>query len=235
MTFNRAFEVHGIYRFPSIPCLNLLLEERLTSLELEAKLAPNDDPDRPMQLFSMGCTLFIRYERNGSLEELNVGVAAIEDSLNGLPQSSQMGCTSTLGCLLIKRFEHTGSLEDLNHGLEALEKSSNAMLEGHSDKIRCGNYGNAMIRRFQRFQCLEDANKGVAALQDALALTDKNSPSRATYLYNLGNALRNRYERTGARGKIWKIQLSITKNLSSYFANVRPGWRHTKATSHRHC
>ena len=83
LTFNRAFEVHGIYRFPSIPCLNLLLEERLANLELEAKLAPNDDPHRPMKLFSIGCTLFIRYEQNGSLEELNVAVAVIEESLNG--------------------------------------------------------------------------------------------------------------------------------------------------------
>lgn len=173
---------------------------------IEEAVAANH-PDIPHLLSTLCIALALRFELTGSMKDLNAAVEAIQNAIIFSSPDDPFvgGFLVNLANVSSLRFERTGSMDDLNSAVNAMNDATALAIESHSDRIRYLNtLGVTLKIRFLRSGSMNDVNAAVRAFGDAVALSRDHSPDsypspdQAGLLQNLGNALRDRFERTGS-------------------------------------
>ncbi|KAK6356066.1 hypothetical protein TWF718_000440 [Orbilia javanica] len=162
---------------------------------------PQNHPNRAGRLNNLGSRLGTRFDRTGSINDLNRAVEAADMAINATPQDhpNRAACLNNLGNGLGTRFDRTGSINDLNRAVEAADMAVNATPQDHPDRAAClNNLGNWLGTRFDRIGSMDDLNRAVEVADMAVNATPQDHPDRASHLSNLGNKLGRRFERTGS-------------------------------------
>ncbi|KAJ7197873.1 TPR-like protein [Mycena rebaudengoi] len=193
-------------------CLNILGDVLLQSYQASGNVddlkqavsayddAVRDDPETVIYLADLGRSLRLRFERFGSLLDINCSVvmlkAAIERTFHGDPYEPSL--LSDLGNSLIRRFEHLGDLNDLNQSVSKFEASVTLIADGHPDKPSLlNNLGNSLLDRFKCLGGLDDLNQSLLRYEAAVNLTPDGHQGKPLWLNNLGNSLVGRFKRLG--------------------------------------
>ncbi|KAJ7144251.1 TPR-like protein [Mycena epipterygia] len=172
--------------------------------------AVRDDPGHVVYLADLGGSLQRRFERIGSLLDINRSIvileAAVERTLQGDPHEPSR--LHNLGNSLFHRFERLGDLSDINKSVLMFEDAVQLTPDGHPDKpSRLNNLGISLFRRFERLGDLSDINKSVLMFEDAVQLTPDGHPDKPSRLNNLGNSFFRRFEWLGDLSDINKSVL----------------------------
>ncbi|KAL8364968.1 hypothetical protein RB595_003992 [Gaeumannomyces hyphopodioides] len=149
----------------------------------------------------LGSLLGRRFERTGSMDDLNRAVEVANMAVDATPQNhpDRAGRLNSLGNQLGRRFGRTGSMDDLNRAVEVANMAVDATPQNHPDRAgRLNSLGNWLGRRFERTGSMDDLNRAVEVANMAVDATPQNHPDRAGRLNNLGNQLGRRFERTGS-------------------------------------
>ncbi|KAJ7218802.1 CHAT domain-containing protein [Mycena rebaudengoi] len=195
-------------------CLNILGDIVLRSYQASGHVndlnqavcaysdAVRDDPGPVSYLADLGGSLRRRFERFGSLLDINRSIvmleAAVEHTLQGKPS-----WLNNLGNSLFNRFERLGDLEDLNQSVMRIEAAAALTSDGHPDKpLLLNNLGNSLMKRFERLGDLDDVNESVSRLEAAVALTPDGHLDKPSRLNNLGISLLGRFKRLGDRNDL---------------------------------
>ncbi|KLU92421.1 hypothetical protein MAPG_11367 [Magnaporthiopsis poae ATCC 64411] len=203
------------------------LEEAVRIMEQAVDIRGESiQPDMLSNLGVMLAWLGRRFERTGSISDLNRAVEVTGEAMDATPQNhpDRAMYLNNLGNLLGSRFERTGSMGDLNRAVEVTGMAMDATPQNHPNRIIClNNLGNWLGTRFDRTGSMNDLNRAVEVAGMAVDATPQNHPDRATCLNNLGNLFSTRFDRTGSMD-------DLNRSLSSY----RNGWScHTAPPSIR--
>jgi tetratricopeptide (TPR) repeat protein len=164
--------------------------------------APADHPDRAVYLCNLAVALQARFERTGTLADLDAAVGHLRAAVAVTPADhpNRTLYLSNLGNALRARFQRTGGPEDLNGAIEAGQAAVAAAPAGDPHLgMYLVNLGVALSIQFGRTGDLADLDAAIGHLRAAVAVTPADHPNRAGCLANLGNALRIRFQRTGDR------------------------------------
>ncbi|KAJ7865997.1 CHAT domain-containing protein [Mycena olivaceomarginata] len=172
--------------------------------------AVRDDPGHVIYLADLGRSLQLRFERLGSLLDINQSIEMLEDALRLTPDGhpDKPSLLNNFGSSLACRFEQLGDLSDINKSVLMKEDAVKLTPDGHPDKPGwLNNLGNSLLSRFERLGDLSDINKSVLMFEDAVKLTPDGHPNKPSLLNNLGNSLLGRFERLGDLSDISKSVL----------------------------
>ena len=152
----------------------------------------------------LGAALGARYVARGDEADLDRAIDLATAAVDWIPAGSQTatfaaGRRHNLASLLRRRYEARGDVADLQAAARCLgEPAAGSPAAG----IATARWQAGRARTLRDAHAvtgdarlLEDA---ISGYQQALAVTGPSAPARATYLDNLGMALLDRYERSGA-------------------------------------
>ncbi|RYP40255.1 hypothetical protein DL767_001798 [Monosporascus sp. MG133] len=166
-----------------------------------------------------------RFERTGSMDDLNRAVDVADMAVNAIPQDhpyradylnnlgnqldNRFERTGSINDLnraidvadmaLGRRFKQTGSMDDLNRAIDVTDMAINATPQDHPNRARwLSNFGTLLGNRFERTGSIDDLNRAVNVMDIAVNATPQNHPDRAGQLNNLGTQLGRRFEQTGS-------------------------------------
>jgi hypothetical protein len=167
----------------------------------EFVLSKLPESERGGLLGVVGMKCLHRFERTGSMEDLERAIMANERAVESTPEGhpNRAGRLNNLGNALRSRFEQTGSMEDLERAIVANEQAVESTPEGHPDRAgRLNNLGIALRSRFGRTGSIEDLEQAIVANEQAVESTPEGHRDRAARLNNLGISLQSRFEQTGS-------------------------------------
>jgi tetratricopeptide (TPR) repeat protein len=151
----------------------------------------------------LGSALGARYAARGDEADLDRAIALVTSAVARIPAGSEAAAFASsrrnnLAALLRRRYEARGDPADLEAAARCLHEQDCA-----GPRPRTGIARQAGLARAWRdmHAVTGDArllNDAISGYQHALAATGPKAPVRATYLDNLGMALLDRYERSGA-------------------------------------
>ncbi|KAJ7458810.1 TPR-like protein [Mycena galericulata] len=155
-----------------------------------------DDPEPVIHLADLGTCLAHRFERLGSLLDINKAIAMLEGAValtsDGHPNKPSW--LNNLGDSLLRRFKRLGDLNDLNQSILRFEAGVALTPDGHPSKPSWLNdLGISLARRFERLGDLDDLNQSVLRLEAAVALIPDGHPDKPPMLNNLGTSLLSRF------------------------------------------
>jgi tetratricopeptide (TPR) repeat protein len=167
-----------------------------------------DSPARGVAWCRLGIALNARYERTGELSDLDSAVVSFRCALDATP-ANHPDRAVTLACLcasLRTRFERLGDAADLDRAIAAGHEAVAGTPVGHPSRgAAFSHLGAILAARFERTSNLRDLDEAVAFDREAVAIDREavaagaaTDPNRGSWLSNLGDHLRARFERTGA-------------------------------------
>ena len=160
---------------------------------------PEEHPDRILHLRTLAAQLTSRYERTGSIADLENAISVTQDVVNIMPEDypNQAGLLSNLGAQLESRYARTGAIEDLKRAIDVTQEAVDIIPKNHPDRAEILNNLSAQLKsRYERTGAIEDLERAIAVTQEAVDIIPEDHPDRATYLNNLGTQLRLRFEST---------------------------------------
>ncbi|KAJ7743643.1 hypothetical protein B0H16DRAFT_1008648 [Mycena metata] len=172
--------------------------------------AVQDDPGHAIYLADLGRSLLHRFERLGSLLDINRSVLMFEEAVQLTPDGhpDKPSRLNNLGNSLLGRFKQLGDLSDINKSILMKEEAVQLTPDGHPDKPSLlNNLGSSLLGRFERLGSLSDINKSVSMFEEAVQLTPYGHPDKPFRLNNLSNSLLGRFERLGNLSDINKSVL----------------------------
>jgi tetratricopeptide (TPR) repeat protein len=161
-------------------------------------LKSSPSPNKAVLLKFIGNTLRSRYERSGSIHDLDLAIETTEEGLRSLPDNhpDRPSFLNNSGVALLQRYRHNGSLDDLETSIRMKQMAVNTIADDHPDRpLYLSNLGNALQKRSQRTGKEDDLEAAITAHQTAIDLTPHNDV-RGIRLNNLSAALIERFERT---------------------------------------
>ena len=105
-------------------------------MELETNMTLCEAIDLAGILDSFGAMLSRRFERTGSIDDLNRAVDVTSMAVDATPQDhpDRAVILSNLGSHLSRRFERTGSIDDLNRAVDVASMAVDATPQDHPDR-----------------------------------------------------------------------------------------------------
>ncbi|KAI8649679.1 TPR domain-containing protein [Fusarium keratoplasticum] len=200
--------------------------DRADIRNMAVKATPQDHPNRSTYLNNLGNLLGRRFERTGSMDDLNRAIDVADMAVKATPQDhpnrandlnraidiGNMAVKATpqdhpnrstylnnLGNLLGRRFKRTGSIDDLNRAIDVADMAVKATPQDHPNRASwLNNLGNWLGSRFERTGSMDDLNRAIDVADMAVKATPQDHPNRAGILSNLGAYLGSRFQRTGS-------------------------------------
>jgi tetratricopeptide (TPR) repeat protein len=175
-------------------------------------LTPVEHSNRAMGLTALGIALQRRFERTGSMDDLDRAILTSEQAVKLTPVNhpSRAIYLNNFGSALAKRFERKGSMGDLDRTIMVNEQAVKLNPVGHPD--RAGvllNLGNALLRRFLRTGSMDDLDLAVVRTEQAVESSTVDHSNYAGMLNSLGVILRMRFERTGSMDDLDRAIVTI--------------------------
>ena len=139
--------------------------------------------DRAIRLNNLGVALQTRFERIGSIEDLDRAIVtnekAVETAPDGHPNRAMY--LNNFGNALQIRFERTGSMDDLGHAIMANKQAVESNPVDHpTSLIYLNNLSTSLYIRFRRTGSMDDLNRAIVTNEQAVESTPHDHPGRAT-------------------------------------------------------
>ncbi|KAJ7923361.1 CHAT domain-containing protein, partial [Mycena leptocephala] len=162
-------------------------------------------PAKPSCYNNLGNSLRHRFERLGSLPDINRSVVILEAAVMLTPDGhpDKPSRCNNLGNSLLSRFKQLGDLADLSQSVLTFEIAAGLTPDGHPEKPpRYNNLGISLLSRFEQLGDLADLNQSILRFEIAVEFTPDGHPYKPLYSTNLGNSLRYRFKQLGGLSDI---------------------------------
>ncbi len=146
----------------------------------------------------LATALWHRYQRRGSLDDLNTSIDLLNGRLGGLPDDHPLRIKylSNLGALLESRFGRLGMIPDLDLAIHLHKQAETLAPVGRPERAHILNgLGTALRVRHRRLGVRSDLDEAIEHLSEAVATATIGVKAYA--LQNLGTALGSRFRRAG--------------------------------------
>ncbi|KAF6741570.1 CHAT domain-containing protein [Ephemerocybe angulata] len=175
---------------------------------------PQDHPELPAWLGTLGVLLRDIFERSGGLSDITEAVQVNQKAVNLTPEGdpSLAARLNLLAASLQSRFEHTGQLPDLTESMVARERAINLTPETHQNApALLSNVALGSKTRFDRTGHLPDIAEAISAQRKAISLSPDDHPGLSAMFNNLGLSLQSRFERTGGHEELLEAVSAMEK------------------------
>ena len=189
------------------------------------EVTPNEDPEAAKYCNSYALSLKTRFERTGSLNDLNLAIAILERAVTRAPDDPAY--SSNLACAIGSRYrQNLLAVDDLNRSIELHIQTIASATAADDPKfsVYLQNFGGALLDKFQCLGQMEDLNHAITVLEQVIAITPTGHSSLSDHFHNLSVALMFRYEETGSMldldCAITKVKeaLGLTRPSDPYYA-----------------
>ncbi|KAG8957703.1 hypothetical protein FRC03_009891 [Tulasnella sp. 419] len=156
-------------------------------------------PARSTSLKNLATCLYLRYNEQHMLKDLEEAIGLHNESLN-LPQDGDQhrsGVLCDLAACLHARYNRKGDIHDLEEATRFLRE---ALVHSASEKARpmtLNNLANCLQDIYEYYGTITNLEEAVQCHRDALLLHSPDHPNRPVVLSNLGNSLRELYAAKG--------------------------------------
>jgi CHAT domain-containing protein len=166
------------------------LNRAITLLE-QAVVASEDSAVPSECLNNLGLALHARYERSGSMADVERSIELHRQAIEKLPPDAPQlgGCWQNLSMSLQARADRTRRPADLNEAIRASEQAVARTPDG--DPTRADVLNSLGVRyssRHERTKNADDVKRAIATLEQARAAASKGHPAWTGILNNLGQA-----------------------------------------------
>ncbi|CEO59703.1 hypothetical protein PMG11_04370 [Penicillium brasilianum] len=141
----------------------------VSQISQEKGNSSEDHLGRASQLNILGKWFRERFERIGSMDDLNRAVEIAQRVLDCTPDDHPIraGYLSNLSNWLGARFERIGSMDDLNRAVEVVEKTLDYTALDHPDRAESlKSLSNWLGRRFERTGSMGDLKRGLSVYKE---------------------------------------------------------------------
>ncbi|KAI5927564.1 CHAT domain-containing protein [Camillea tinctor] len=155
--------------------------------------------DQASQLSNEGYLLARKFERFGTLDDLQEAISLTEQSLDITPTNhpDRAGRLNNLGNWLGRRFEWTGAMENLKKAISNSTEAVQSTPHGHPSRAkRLSSLGHWLVRRYERIGNWQDLEQAIALAEEVVRITECHHPDRPAYLAILGNMMALQYQKS---------------------------------------
>jgi hypothetical protein len=180
------------------------IDDSIAELRRALRARPLDDalPNR----MNLADVQLLRFERTGTLEDLDAAIATVRGVLDVTPPDhpNYPGRISKFGLLLQTRFGGTRDASELDASVEAMRTAAAGTPEDHEDyAMHLSNLGRALLVRYQQVSAdPADLDASREAMLAAVAATRDDEPTRGTRLNALSHMHLATFGRTGDPSEI---------------------------------
>jgi tetratricopeptide (TPR) repeat protein len=176
-----------------------LLTMAITLMKAVLHVTPVDYAGRPALVGSVCFAMRLRFERTGSKADLDDSIRTGTEALRLTPIGHPLrgGVLTNLGCVLLASFNHGGDDTVLDRAIAALHEALAVCDENPGRMMVQSNLGAAFLARFQHLGDASALKEAILLLRAALAQTGIDDPRLAVRSFNLANALRSEFLRSG--------------------------------------
>lgn len=205
------------------------LDTAIEAIRCAFQMSLLDDSFRVVYMRDLSRGLYMRYERSGSLDDLNEEIQLLEDlcisnSQDKLEVSSWL---IALSHALQRRFAKTGIKRDLDRAVAVIEEAINLTPEDNLvAPLRLNSLCSALIERFSVTGVIEYLNTAILMSENVVKSTHDYDPQIANAHFNLCNALIYRFEQSGVISDLDEAIISGGKAVSNAAADphARPAF-----------
>lgn len=176
------------------------LSEAINALEEALSATPDDGPNRPTLLSSLGNALQREFEWSRSMESIERAIAALRLAVSSTPDGDPhlLGRLGNLGTAFHSRFNRTHLLHDLDEAIQMRTNALNLTPEGHPKRPgHLSMIGNSLHERFLYTGSISDLNEAINVQQEAVSIVTEDI-DRGGWFNNLGISLQSRSKKTGS-------------------------------------
>ncbi|MEY2247461.1 CHAT domain-containing protein [Streptomyces sp. BF23-18] len=181
------------------------MRARLERLRLAADGAAATS-DRALRLLELGDTLLVRFMQTGVVADADAAIGRFRDALAAASpdQPDRATILAHLGEALRMRFVRTDALADLNAAIDSFRAAVHAAVDADDRSARLCHLGTTLNQRGRQTGTLADVEAAIVCLRQAVAAAPDDPPDRPDHpdrtarLARLGEAMRSRFELTGA-------------------------------------
>lgn len=158
-------------------------------------------PDLTQRLNNFGRWLGSRFERTGSVKDLQTAVEVSERAGKLMPERyPDLPCSlQNLGSWLNRRYKQSTSAEDLERAMRVTQQAIELTPVDHSKLSGIlSSLWAALHLCSERTGLVQDLDRAIEVIQRAVDATPDDHPDFAVALNNLGRLLRRRFERIGS-------------------------------------
>ncbi|MEV4375104.1 CHAT domain-containing protein [Nonomuraea sp. NPDC049637] len=168
------------------------------------------EPERDVLWISLSGALRLRYERSGSLADLDESISLVRANLD---LSAGASAPAELGLLLFHRFLAVGEQADVDAAIEIMRGVAAAMPADSADApLVAGRLADMLGARFERSGESDDLRAYLTAAGEGLSVTSADAPEYAVALDRLRHAVLRTYEATGEPA-VLDFLLDLTRRL----------------------
>ncbi|KAG8931225.1 hypothetical protein FRC02_003040 [Tulasnella sp. 418] len=191
-----------------LPFAEELVEEDLPDLTIDEAVISHKEAlqvpglrrrIRSALLNQLGQCLYMRYDENGTLDDLGEAIECHQRalSLSRFGHSQQASSLTNLAECFRARYEEQGDAEDLKEAITYNREALMLRPAGPERSTSLNNLAFCLQLRYQLFGHSVDLEDAISCNQEALALDPTNHPNRSASLTNLANCLQLRYRQFG--------------------------------------
>ncbi|KAH6962517.1 CHAT domain-containing protein [Ilyonectria sp. MPI-CAGE-AT-0026] len=143
--------------------------------------------------------LSLRFQRQGSINDLNRAIEVATRAVDALPQDHSDVVTNciNLGSFFDMRFDQTGSMDDLNHAVDFATKGVNGLSPNDPKRpISLSNLGYSIGKRFEQTGQENDFETAIDLTTQAVDIMPRNYAHNTLCLSNAAHCLGRRFEGT---------------------------------------
>lgn len=200
-----------------------LLESKLQELEIAVLdmalcATPKDHSQLAATLANLGSSLFRRYEKKGSIDDLEAAVSNLQQAVAAMPEDhpERIGWMHYLGSVLSSRYDRMGDPDDLEAAIIYTERAISGTSENHSNWAEwLYNLSNRFSIRYKRTGNLGDIEKAIATAKTALSAMVEDHPKWSDMTMNLSYMLSDRYQRIGNLADLENAIANVRKIIFS--------------------
>ncbi|MFI7107053.1 CHAT domain-containing protein [Nonomuraea sp. NPDC050227] len=186
------------------------LEKAIGVLREGLAVVPEAEPERDVLWISLSGALRLRYERSGSLADLDESISLVRANLD---LSVGASAPAELGLLLFHRFLAVGEQADLDAAIELMRGVAAAMPADSADApLVAGRLADMLGARFERSGEPDDLRAYLTAAAEVLSGTSVDAPEHPVALDRLRHAVSLTYEATGEPAVLDRL-LDLTRRL----------------------
>ncbi|KAE8451672.1 hypothetical protein EG329_003129 [Mollisiaceae sp. DMI_Dod_QoI] len=180
---------------------SLRLQLAIDAIKRELKYTPEDDPEYPNKLASLGKLLNKEFDQTlpyylaipllsssttvkmiqalGAMKPSDESIRLLKQAITMTPKESlaRIEYMGDLGDILVERSKRTDSIKDLDEGIQIAEQAVLLMPENYPGMSRhLHKLGNMFARRAERMGDMEDLEQGIQAAERATRTASEENP-----------------------------------------------------------
>ncbi|KAI3342064.1 hypothetical protein F4824DRAFT_486466 [Ustulina deusta] len=163
------FHVLDVLQKSSLESLNKAIQIIDQAIKI-ARIGSMDNLNSAI-LNSLGNMLGMRFDRTGSIDDLNCTIDVADQAVDATPADhpDRAARLNNFGNMLSMRFGRIGFMDNLNRAINVANQAVDATPADHPDRATClSNLGSWLGRRFERTGSIDDLNQ-TSSVRDSTA------------------------------------------------------------------